>query len=335
MGRPLAVAVVLLGLAIERSAHAEPAARFIYLRGRGTETCPAEADVRQAVVGRLGYDPFSSYAAATMFAEVSAAENHGFSASLKLVDADNTVRGDRVLKTQGACSELMEAMALTISIAIDPESATREGPPPGAPPAERPVTALPAIADDSQPEVSKLPSTGSHDVVTPPAAASIRAISASLGPLMSIGTAPGVSVGGVLSVDGQYGLLFGGIEGRADAPASADATPSGRVRSSLVMGSLFLGLRRGLAYFGAVTGAGSVHATSRDVAAEREADAFIANLGLRAGLAIPLRTWLELRARVEGLANLTRHTLQLDGRAAYRYPVVSADLSAALAVRFW
>ena len=96
MRRPLAVALFVLGFASARRAEAEPAARFVYLRGKGTESCPAEADVRQAVVGRLGYDPFWSYATATMFAEVSAAEKSGFSASLKLVDADNAVRGDRL-----------------------------------------------------------------------------------------------------------------------------------------------------------------------------------------------------------------------------------------------
>ena len=85
-------------------ARAASSARFIYLRGQGTESCPAESEVREAVQTRLGYDPFSSYAASTMFAEVTTVSG-GFSANLKLVDAANVVRGDRVLRVQGRCSD--------------------------------------------------------------------------------------------------------------------------------------------------------------------------------------------------------------------------------------
>src|SRR5262245_33238085 len=75
---------------------ATPAARLVYLRGKGTETCPSEGDVRDAVQARLGYDPFSVQAPSTMFVDMTAV-NGGFAASLRLVDGSNGVRGDRVL----------------------------------------------------------------------------------------------------------------------------------------------------------------------------------------------------------------------------------------------
>lgn len=323
-----------MAVTVTSSARADlPAARFVYLRNRGTETCPDESDLRAAVFKRLGYDPFSSYAAATMFAEVTA-DAPGFSANLKLVDGNNSVRGDRVLKTRGACAELIEAMALTISIAIDPESATREGPPPGAPPDERAVGPLPSVSNDPAPAPEPSEAMSVPDQVAPsPREATPLALSASLGPLVSFGSAPGVAVGGALSADLHYGLLFTGIEGRVDAPSSETAK-TGQVSSSLLLGSLFLGLRRGPVFVGAVGGIGSVHATSKDVAFERDVSAFTANLGLRAGLAIPLTNRLELRARLESLANLTRHRLLIDGNAQYRYPLFSANVGVVLAVRF-
>lgn len=331
MRRWLALGLVVAGLVSAHVARAEPAARFVYSRGKGSEACPEEGDVRQAVVSRLGYDPFSSDAAATMFTEV-VADGDEFRANLKLVDGDDAVRGDRSLKTRGPCAELMEAMALTISIAIDPESATRDDLPPAAPPLER---SAPPPAPARPAELHRAEHVLEHDFVRESPPATPLALSASLGPLVSVGTAPGVAFGGAFAVDGQYGLLFAGAEARADAAASGSATPFGRVRSSLVMGSLFVGLRRGALFVGAVGGLGSIHATSREVAEERDADARVLAAGLRAGVAVPLVRWLELRVRLEGLGNLTRHTLQLDGREAYRYPAVSGNASAALAVRFW
>ncbi len=323
-------------LSFTTQAHAEPAARFVYLRGKGTETCPSESDVRQAVQVRLGYDPFSTYAASTMFAEVSASSDGAtFTANLKLVDADNSVRGDRSLKVQGRCADLMEAMALTISIAIDPMSVTREGPPPDAPPVERSVAPMPPIDSDAPHE----PPSGAKDRIEPShdradADRTRPRLSASLGPLMSIGSAPGVAIGGVLSFDVQRAWLFGSVEGRVDAPASGAAEPTGRVRSSLALGALFAGIREGIFFAGGVGAVGRVQATSSDVSEAREQSALIANVGLRVGVAIPVGERLEARARAEALANLTRHTLEISGQPAYRYPIASGDVSVALAVRF-
>ena len=144
-----------------------PSARFVFLRGPGTDSCPSDADVRQAVQTRLGYEPFSSYAPSTMFAEVSAV-NGGFTANLRLADAENAVHGARQLHVQGRCADLMDAMALTISLAIDPMSVTRSGPPEDAPPAERSVdTSLAARGSDAAPADAHAEEPA---VVAPPAA---------------------------------------------------------------------------------------------------------------------------------------------------------------------
>lgn len=333
ISRRLALGFVILAacmLAMVRRASAEPAARFIYLRGAGTETCPSEADVRQGVQVRLGYDPFSSYAASTMFVEVSTTKD-GYSANLKLVDGDNSVRGDRLLTVQHGCADLMDAMALTISIAIDPMSVTRNGPPPDAPPVERPVdTTLPSLAvKESEP---------SHDAVEPypkePLGGSKPVLSVSLGPTASLGVAPALSAGGALAIDLQIGRLLGGVEGRVDLSASASTGQRGNVESSTIGGALFAGVRERAFSVCAVGTLGRLTATSSDVAVAKEATALVAATGLRIGLGIPLSDVVEVRARAEILANLTRHALGISGEAAYRYPVASGDVGAALAVRF-
>src|SRR5262245_61835748 len=79
-------------------------ARLVYLRGPGTGTCPDEGALRDAVAARLGYDPFTPFSLDTLFAEVDKSAS-GFTARVKLVAHDNTVRGARELRAAGACGD--------------------------------------------------------------------------------------------------------------------------------------------------------------------------------------------------------------------------------------
>ncbi len=54
-----------------RAEAAAAKARLEYARAAGTETCPDEAVVREAVKARLGFDPFQSDAARTVRADVT------------------------------------------------------------------------------------------------------------------------------------------------------------------------------------------------------------------------------------------------------------------------
>src|ERR1700733_6884198 len=123
------------------AAVASPSARLVYVREQGAESCPDEDAVRSAVAARLGYDPFFPTAPSTMFVEISRA-NRVFRAHIKLVDAANDVRGVRELKHAGPrCEDMIDMAALSMSVAIDPDSMIR-GPAPPAPDA-RPATAPP------------------------------------------------------------------------------------------------------------------------------------------------------------------------------------------------
>jgi microcompartment protein CcmL/EutN len=347
----LATFAVLFGSSA--SARATPSARFIYVRGKGTETCPSEQAVRHAVHVRLGYDPFSIFATSTMFAEVASAKG-GYTANLKLVDAENTVRGDRVLKVQGDCAELMDAMALTISIAIDPMSVTRSARPAEAPPPEGDIAPSPT-SSTSMPESSRTqpPSSSMQeeslaeasaapdesDRTRAGAAESARsrapALHVSLWPLVNFGSAPAPSVGGAFAVEGSIGRIVGAIEGRADLPSSARASEVGRVQSSLLAGAVFAGVRAGPVFGGAVGMLGRLAATSSDVAESRDQDGLLVATGLRVGIAIPISQTIEARARAEILANLLRHTLEISDREVFAYPIALGSVGLGLAVRFW
>lgn len=311
------------------AARAEPAARFIYVRGEGTEACPSEWQVREAVVTRLGYDPFSSYAASTMFAEVTASGT-GFTATLKLVDGESVVRGDRQLRVEKSCGHLMEAMSLTISIAIDPSSVTRAGQPPDAPPREKTVETVPETPAPDMPAAEPAP-------IANPRARSRSALTfwIGLGPVAGVGTAPAPSIGGTVTLEGRTHGLVGGLESRADMSSSSSGERVGRVQSSLAAASIYGGVRSGALFVAAVASAGRLAATSSDVSTVRTTSALVGAAGVRVGFGVGLTERLELRARGELLANLTPHTLEIDGQAAFRYPIASANVAAGLAVRFW
>jgi len=131
--RARVVTAALIGCAT--SAWAPPAAclswaRFTYARGQGAESCPDETTLRAAVVARLGYDPFVLSAERTIIAMV-AREHRTLRANVQIVDETGLVKGVRRLEAGfDQCRELAAAMALAISIAVDP---TRVQAPDGAP----------------------------------------------------------------------------------------------------------------------------------------------------------------------------------------------------------
>jgi hypothetical protein len=58
-------------LCLDSLAHATASSRLVYARGQGTEaSCPDEAALRQAVVKRVGYDPFFPFAKFTVTASL-------------------------------------------------------------------------------------------------------------------------------------------------------------------------------------------------------------------------------------------------------------------------
>ena len=108
----------------------------MYARGPGAENCPGQAAVREAVKKRLGYDPFFPSSDKTIIARVlrEAARLRG---EVELIDEHGTQVGRREFSAPvDQCNQLVHAMALSISIAIDPKSAETYHQGPEEPPAK-------------------------------------------------------------------------------------------------------------------------------------------------------------------------------------------------------
>ena len=106
-------------------AFAGESARLVYSRTAPALGCPDEKALRRAVAGRLGYDPFVAASVNSVVAELLE-NNDGLKARVYVIRDGNVAGGARELtaKTRD-CTELIAAVALALSIAIDPDALDR------------------------------------------------------------------------------------------------------------------------------------------------------------------------------------------------------------------
>ena len=336
--RRVAVAA-LIGCGI--SAWAPPAAcltwaRFTYARGQGAESCPDETTLRAAVVARLGYDPFVLSADRTIIAIV-AREHRTLRANVQIVDDTGLVKGVRRLEAAlDECRELAAAMALAISIAVDP---TRLQSGDGAPVVARPPAA--EMPDDQLPEVRPSDSVRA----APPRAAEAREQLARPAPPRStvvrvgadvtsgMGTAPALAFGLALSVGVWRSSGSLAVEGRYDFPASKPIAGGGEVRTSLWLGSL-VGCAHLRAFFGCAIGSvGALRGEGVDLASSRSSTGLHASAGARVGAEVPIRGRWFFRPRLDVSAALARPELQVDGFTRWVEPLLSVVLGAGLGLK--
>lgn len=289
-------------------AEAAPSARLVYVREPEAASCPDEHAVRAAVAARLGYDPFLAYARSTMFAEVRK-RGSDYTVAIKLIDENNIVRGARELVHEGEpCSELVNLMALSMSIAIDPLSLagprTPDAPPPEPPPDEAPEP--PAPAPPAPPVLARPP------VEAPSRPSRTWHFDLGLGPALSIGAAPAPAVGARLGTYAHMNRFSAFLEAQGDLPASGELG-RGRVRTSILQGAL--GACYGLPWlFGCALGTfGALSASSEGISAPRTETAPHASLGLRVGTELRLLPAFAVRAQMDGLGLLTPHRFAVNG----------------------
>ncbi len=292
-------------------AEAAPSARLVYVREPEAASCPDEHAVRAAVAARLGYDPFLAYARSTMFAEVRK-RGSDYTVAIKLIDENNIVRGARELVHEGEpCSELVNLMALSMSIAIDPLSLagprTPDATPTATPPDEAPEPAAPSPPPPSPPSPPAPPA-----VEAPSRPSRTWHFDLGLGPALSIGAAPAPAVGARLGTYAHMNRFSAFLEAQGDLPASGELG-RGRVRTSILQGAL--GACYGLPWvFGCALGTlGALSASSEGISAPRTETAPHASLGLRVGSELRLIPAFALRAQLDALGLLTPHRFAVNG----------------------
>lgn len=326
----LVVTTFVLGLA--NRAAASPSARLIYVRNGGTESCPDENAVRSAVAARLGYDPFFPHAAETMFIELSK-EKSGYRARVKLVDDKSNVRGTREIAERGSsCSGMIDTLAISISIAIDPDSLTRA--PSSAPaPAIEPTPNEPAAPAPSEEPAPAMPAAPREEQTAPRTATpSSLHVEALFAPAVWISSGPPLAVGAELGARLRWPAVSVGLELRGDAPASrvvrnVDVTLG-------FFGGSFVACGHSTIFFACARATlGALTATS-NASASRDDSTLRLLTGASVGTEIPVGASFQLLARAIGNVALGDQTIVLNRANVYDLPRLSAALEVGGVVRF-
>lgn len=295
---------------------ATPSAKLVYVREAGASACPAESDLRKAVASRIGYDPFFPMASKTVIAQISRGPS-GYRGKVQIVGDDGLLRGSRDLSTRGDdCSELLSALALAISIALDDLD---DGKPP--PTAVEATSSVPAPPSAEGPAVAPPPPEPRRDAApSAPVAGSRFGFLASGGPTASFGFAPSPSVGASLAATIRYALLAGRLGLRADLPAGGSLSGGGLVRASSVLATASACVRGESLFVCAGGGVGSFSTTTSGIYTPASDTALLGTLLLSGGVDLPLWRDLYLEPFVEGGLLVTRHRVAVDGVEGYRLP---------------
>jgi hypothetical protein len=328
--RWIGVWALLVGVAMPAVAQAEEKARLVYVRGEGAEGCPAEVDLRLWVMARLGYDPFSPQASRVVIARVEARQHQLFS-SVEMADQQGLSTGRRELSSKNErCQELARAMALSISLAIDPERANQVRDEPGPAPA----TSAPARATATPGRAGPPAATAPADAAAanrepPPSHVVLRGAFES-----GVGLLPGWALGGALGVGLRFRTASLALEGRGAFSLGRDLTAPGSLTGSLLVARIVGCAHIEVMGLCAVGYAGQQRLGTTDIAQPNTSSGAYLALGPRFELELPLTRRLALMVGLEGLVNATRNRALLTGREVWKAPLLGATLSMGVAAHF-
>jgi len=141
----LAAALALASLpTVVRGDPVPATVRLAWVRGAGADACPDGAWLRDEVTRRLRRDPFDDDGPRSIEALVERAAP-GWRAVIRVRDRQGTLLGERTLTRDGdRCELIVEASALAIALAVDPDAVIDEAPRAPAPRAPTPRPRRPA-----------------------------------------------------------------------------------------------------------------------------------------------------------------------------------------------
>lgn len=289
-------------------ASASPSAKLVYVRGEGAQACPAEADVRQAVVARLGYDPFFPIASKTVLLQIRRDDAlHAYRGALQIVGDDGNLQGSRDLVSRGDdCAELVRTMALAVSLAVDDLDETPSSDTPSARAPSPPVEATEKKKPSSPPpsDRDRAPSPLRFDL--------------SAGPTVSFGTAPSAALGASGAITLRYGRVGARLDLRGELPSSTSFAPNGLVSTNTATAILAGCIYPSAPFVCLGGGAGWIWSRTDRIQQPSSDDTPLALLLARVGVDVPLGRMLYLEPLLEGTFHLTRPHVQVDGSDVFQ-----------------
>lgn len=134
-----------------RAAAAVPATRLVYERDTAVSECPDRGVFEDAVRARLGREPFRQDGERQLLVRLQRDADGGFAGVLTVTDRAEGAPATRRLTVPGDCDELLEQIAFTTAVVLDPLAAFSAPVEPAAPPPAAPSLALPAVSRAAPP----------------------------------------------------------------------------------------------------------------------------------------------------------------------------------------
>jgi hypothetical protein len=346
--------LIALGAAQAEAAPGD-ATRLDYARSDHATGCPDREALQSAVVKRLGYDPFFPVARQTIVVEILDGET-GLRAVMHLVDANGIIRGSRELsESRGHCDELVAALALAISIALDPSAALGEesaDTKPGAPAGPAKPAEPKSEPESKQPESAAINGPDAAIPAQPAAAGSAKKrrahptktqplsypegtpIGLRAGVFSSLGVAPALAAGfrAGVSVHRKWFELVGEFSDQLEATRTSG--DGGSVIGSLADGTLAPCFTADALAACALLNVGSLKSRGQDVPQPVNQRSLYAALGARVEFSPRLFEQLYLVTNADAFKSLTPITMRLHGADVWHTPFASAAASAGLEWRF-
>jgi hypothetical protein len=283
----------------------------VALRYEAPAGCPDEPALRQLVAARLGVDPFLSEAPSVVTVKVS--PGAPLQAEVALESPNAPIR--RKTLTGRDCSELMQSVAVTVALVVDPVLKRVEPEPEPAPP--------PPVVEEKKPE----PAPPAPPVQSPP-----EPPAEPLHWMLSVGGSAnfGQAITAQPTVRFETRLRTGtlssiGLEGRIAFPVTGSLT-QGQLTTSALLGSVVPCLHyKWLAGCADFT-AGSLRLEGQALAGARAASVFHAMVGLRARFSVPLSDFFAVGAFLEGQVPLTRASALVGTERVWTVPPIGGGL---------
>lgn len=349
MIRSAVISAFVLGVCALRSsvAGAAPgdATRLEYARSEAAASCPDRTALKAAVRSRLGYDPFFPAARQTVVVEIIDS-GRALVARMRLVDEQGMIVGSRELREKrGQCEELVAALSLAISIALDPSAAL--GPRPTetvkANPAESTETAEAASADPAPEAESKSVAQEHPQKTTEPRAdrgqTSLLAqerlrLAARAALFADLGSAPALAFGYRAGLDLQRSRVRIAAEFSQQFPASKELSEGKRAHASLLAGTLAPCFASDTLAGCGLVSVGALRSRGENVENPQSQSTFYAALGARFEFTPLLFGKLRLLTQIDAMKPVTPISLRVAGAEVWQTPVLTFSAGLGLRLRF-
>ncbi len=301
----LLAAIAIIATASDAFAQPRATVKLELTVAPAASACPGAEALSVEVAKRLGYVPFSPTAARTLVVHIDKPAD-SFTATLAW-RAESTTR-ELSAKT---CDELLRAIGLAVSIAIDPLAGTAPAPKPEPPPP-------PPVEPPAPPPAVAAPKTHWH---------------VGLAPQATIGLAPGVSPALAIRVGATRRNWSASVEAQANL-ARSETYETGDVDASTVIGSVvachWLGALATCALVsgGAVRGQGSGFVDARTVTR-----AYV-GAGARLAWAVARTKHLVVEGFADVRAAILRTELTVSGNEVWTLPPAAGGIGIAVLARW-